>query len=125
MPTRLLFVNDNSQKKPSNQWAQLAPSATIAPRFRKRDFEHFHFGLLQIVDAVLHIQGSQRALLNSDVELAQKLNDMATGEVSAGLRLLQEFYVAFTEQALYDGERIAAENRRRTKRQKVPSLTTG
>lgn len=117
MRVNLISGNDNSRRKLPESWVKLSPTAIIEPRLRKGDFDKFHFGLLQLAEAVTHLQGGQLAAIEGEMTVAKRYNDLAAREVASALRLLQDFYAAFAERSLYATPDSAAAPRRRSRKE--------
>ena len=119
MPRRLmhLVANDNPgasiARAAATKWEELSPMATIEPRFRKADYEKFHFAYLQLAAAMTHMHGAQKAIIRGDLDAARDSNEMAAAEIGSGLRLMQDFYSAFIQFSLKPARRPATRSRKR------------
>jgi hypothetical protein len=104
---RLTIVNGSqpASRRASALWQKLHPSAKIRPVFTKADYDRHHFSMLQMMEAIAHIQSAQRACIEGDTEEALRLNTLAGNEILSALRLSRDFYAAITEHTAADIEK--------------------
>jgi hypothetical protein len=96
---RLTIVNGSqpASRRASALWQKLHPS--------KADYDRHHFSMLQMMEAIAHIQSAQRACIEGDTEEALRLNTLAGNEILSALRLSRDFYAAITEHTAADIEK--------------------